>query len=71
MRVMLSSFFGQKYAGEINSIQQFCQDGAQKLTGVFSNYASDLTPIAEMVYVQQSVHLMLSHFTETIQSAQR
>ena len=34
----------------INSIQQFCQDGAQKLTDIFSNYTSDLTKIAEMVY---------------------
>ncbi len=34
----------------INSIQQFCQDGAQKLTDILSNYTSDLTKIAEMVY---------------------
>lgn len=34
----------------INSIQQFCQDGTQKLTDIFSNYTSDLTKIAEMVY---------------------
>lgn len=34
----------------INSIQQFCQDGAHKLTDIFSNYTSDLTKIAEMVY---------------------
>ena len=34
----------------INSIQHFCQEGAQKLTDIFSNYTSDLTKIAEMVY---------------------
>jgi len=34
----------------INSIQQFCQDGAIKLTDIFSSYTSDLTKIAEMVY---------------------
>ena len=34
----------------INSIQQFCQDGAKKLTDIFSNYTSDITKIAEMVY---------------------
>ncbi len=34
----------------INSIQQFCQDGAKRLTDIFNNYTSDLTKIAEMVY---------------------
>ena len=34
----------------INSIQQFCEDGAKRLTDIFSNYTSDLTKIAEMVY---------------------
>lgn len=34
----------------INSIQQFCQDGAHRLTDIFKSYTSDLTKIAEMVY---------------------
>ena len=34
----------------INSIQQFCQDGAKNLTEIFSNYTADITKIAEMVY---------------------
>jgi len=34
----------------INSIQQFCQDGAHRLTDIFNIYTSDLTKIAEMVY---------------------
>ena len=34
----------------INSIQQFCQDGAKRLANIFSNYTSDITRIAEMVY---------------------
>ena len=34
----------------INSIQQFCQDGAHRLTDIFGKYTSDLTKIVEMVY---------------------
>lgn len=34
----------------INSIQQFCQEGAKKLTDIFTSYTSDLSKIAEMVY---------------------
>ena len=34
----------------INSIQQFCQEGAHRLTDIFSSYTSDITKIAEMVY---------------------
>ena len=34
----------------INSIQQFCEDGTHRLTDIFSEYTSDLTKIAEMVY---------------------
>ena len=33
-----------------SSIQQFCQDGAKRLTNVFETYTDDLTKIAEMVY---------------------
>lgn len=33
-----------------SSIQQFCQDGAKRLTNVFKTYTDDLTKIAEMVY---------------------
>lgn len=34
----------------INSIQQFCENGAKKLTDIFKSYTDDLTKIAEMVY---------------------
>lgn len=34
----------------VNSIQQFCVEGAKKLTDVFRDYTSDLSKIAEMVY---------------------
>ena len=34
----------------INSIQQFCQDGAHRLSDIFDIYTTDLTKIAEMVY---------------------
>lgn len=34
----------------INSIQQFCENGAKRLTDIFKNYTNDLTKIAEMVY---------------------
>lgn len=34
----------------INSIQQFCENGAKRLTDIFKTYTDDLTKIAEMVY---------------------
>lgn len=34
----------------INSIQQFCENGAKRLTDIFRTYTDDLTKIAEMVY---------------------
>lgn len=34
----------------INSIQQFCENGAKRLTNIFKNYTDDLTKTAEMVY---------------------
>lgn len=34
----------------INSIQQFCENGAKKLTDIFETYTEDLAKIAEMVY---------------------
>lgn len=34
----------------INSIQQFCGNGAKRLTDIFKTYTDDLSKIAEMVY---------------------
>lgn len=34
----------------VNSIQQFQEDGVKRLTKIFTEYTSDVTKIAEMVY---------------------
>ena len=54
----------------INSIQHFQEQGAKKLTEIFSHYTDDLTKFAEMVYgvTKEVTKLGLSLIEEELES---
>lgn len=54
----------------VNSIQQFCQIGAERLSGIMEKYTNDLSKIAEMVYgvTNEVTHLGCSIIAEEWES---